>query len=200
MSSTKIFLADAESCAHTRDVVLSFRPWLDIENIAGSLAEASRNQAVRISRSEYVLFVDAGVEICDPTLVRRTVALARRKQLHCVTAAVACPEGRLHERLRYLGMNYMQRLSGLLRPFSSRFFMLFERAQFDVLGGFPEACVSDDGSLSRKIKRDRFGIVQGRVLTSQRNPRSHGSFRWISLLLSSKSGDSQTNAITASAE
>jgi glycosyltransferase involved in cell wall biosynthesis len=184
MSNTKVYLADAGSTDGTPEIARSYREWLDMEVIPGGLPAVGRNNGARRARTAYLLFIDADIELADPTLVRRSVELMKKKRLHCLTTNIACPTGTLMDRALYAGNNLMQQLSRLYRPFSTGMFMLFEKACFDALGGFHEqALYAEDYLLSQKVARKKFAIVRGRVLTTNRRFKKMGHFKLTRLFL-----------------
>ena len=184
ISNTKIYLADAGSTDGTREIASSYGKWLDIEVIPGGLPSVGRNAGARRASTPYVLFIDADIELLDQTLIRRTMELAKRRDLHCVTANIVCPRGSRWDRMLYQGNNFMQQLSRLYKPFSTGMFMLFDRAQFDSLGGFHEqALYAEDYLLSQKVKRGKFGIVRGSVQTTNRRFKKMGHLKLIRLFL-----------------
>src|ERR1700689_2389109 len=83
MSSTRVLVADANSTDGTPDVVLGFRDRLNVGVIRGGMPSVGRNLGAAQAESDYVLFLDADIELAHPSVVRRAVELARRKQLHC---------------------------------------------------------------------------------------------------------------------
>jgi len=148
------------------------------------MPSVGRNAGAHRASTPYVLFIDADIELDDPTLVRRAVELMERKGLHCVTTNIRCPRGTLLDRALYEGNNVMQSLSRLYRPFSTGMFMLFDRKQFELLGGFHEqAKFAEDYLLSQKVERSRFGIVRGRVITTNRRFQKMGHMRLVRLFL-----------------
>src|SRR5215472_8517306 len=184
MRSTKVFLADAGSTDGTPDLALSFSGRLNIEVIPGGLPSVGRNAGARRADTPYVLFLDADMELKDPTLIRRAMALAEQRKLKCVTTNIWCSNGTLRDHLLYIGNNVAQYGSVLVRPFSTGMFMLFEKATFDRLGGFHEgALYAEDYLLSKKVANRRFGIVRGRVHTTNRRFRNMGHFKIIGLFL-----------------
>jgi glycosyltransferase involved in cell wall biosynthesis len=184
MRSTKVFLADAGSTDGTPELALSFSGRLNIEVIAGGLPSVGRNAGARRADTPYVLFLDADMELKDPTLIRRAMALAERRKLQCVTTNIWCSNGTLRDHLLYIGNNVAQYGSVLVRPFSTGMFMLFEKATFDRLGGFHEgALYAEDYLLSKKVANRKFGIVRGRVHTTNRRFRNMGHFKIIGLFL-----------------
>lgn len=184
MRSTKVFVADAGSTDATPELALSFADRLAIEVIPGGLPSVGRNAGARRARTPYVLFIDADMELKDSTLVRRAVHLAVRRKLECVTTNIWCSSGRLRDQALYIGNNIAQYASMLVRPFSTGMFMLFEKAAFDRLGGFHEgALYAEDYLLSKKVPNRKFGIVTGRVHTTNRRFRNMGHARIVGLFL-----------------
>src|SRR5258708_6594345 len=85
MRHTKVFVADAGSTDGTQDLAVAFSGRMDIEVIPGGLPSVGRNAGARRATTRYVLFIDADMELKDPTLVRRAMELAERRKMHCVT-------------------------------------------------------------------------------------------------------------------
>ena len=78
--------------------------------------------------------MDADIQPASPSLIRDAVALAERKQLHCVTTNILCQDGSVTDRLFYLTNNLFQYLSCIHKPFSTGMFMLFDRQAFRRAG------------------------------------------------------------------
>ncbi len=179
-----MYVADAGSSDDTPEISRSFADRLAIEVIPGGLPGVGRNNGAWRAATPYVLFLDADIELDDPTLLRRAVELMRRKRLHCVTTKIQCPNGSILDRLLYAGNNLIQRLSYMVKPFSTGMFMLFDRSQFVTLGGFhTQAQFAEDYLLSQKVERNKFGIVRGRIVTTNRRFKKMGHFRLVRLFL-----------------
>lgn len=184
MRFTKVLLADAGSNDGTPELALAFAGRLDIEVIPGGLPAVGRNAGARRAETPYVLFIDADMELKDATLVRRAIELAVRRKLECVTTNIWCSNGRLRDQALYVGNNIAQYGSLLVRPFSTGMFMLFEKAAFHRLGGFHEgALYAEDYLLSKKVPNRKFGIVSGRIHTTNRRFRNMGHARIVGLFL-----------------
>jgi glycosyltransferase involved in cell wall biosynthesis len=184
MSSTRVLVADANSTDRTREIVASFRDRLNVAVIAGGMPSAGRNQGAAQAEAPYVLFVDADIELADPSLIRHCVEKARAKQLHCVTTNVVCRGGNWIDKLLYATIDLFQYLSYLHRPFATGMFMLFDREKFHQLGGFHEQIhFAEDYKLSQKVDRKRFAIVRGGVYTTNRRFQKMGHLRpgWLFL-------------------
>jgi glycosyltransferase involved in cell wall biosynthesis len=139
-----------------------------------------RNSGARLATSEYILFLDADVELPDRTLLKRALNTIRRRKLECVTTNVACLDGSLLDRLLYAANNLVQRVASFAKPFGTGMFLLFEKKAFDRLGGFNEnALFAEDYLLTKQVPVRRFGIVRGHVMTSARRMRKTGRTRMI---------------------
>jgi glycosyltransferase involved in cell wall biosynthesis len=184
LHATKVFVADAQSTDDTVAVALSFAGELRVEVIPGGLPAVGRNEGARRANSRYVLFVDADVELKDPSLLRRAVASMERRNLHCLTTNVWCSSGSILDRALYAGNNLVQRFASWTKPFATGMFMMFNKDVFDRLGGFNEqALYAEDYLLSKKVSPTRFGIVSGGVITGNRRFQKMGRFKIIRMFL-----------------
>ncbi len=155
-----MLVADAGSTDGTVELALSFRDRLKIEVIPGGLPSVGRNAGARLATTKYVLFLDADVELPEPTLLRRAMWRMKRRKLHLVTTNIACREGSFFDDLLYAGNNFMQYVGSFLKPFATGMFMLFDRQRFWELGGFNErALFAEDYLLSKGVALNRFRIA-----------------------------------------
>ena len=184
MSSTRVLVADANSSDGTPEIVMSFRDRLRVEVIRGGMPSVGRNLGAKQAESEYVLFLDADIEPGHPSLIRRAVETAQRKQLHCVTTNIVCRDGSWIDKLLYAGNDLFQYLSCLHHPFATGMFMMFDLKKFRELGGFHEQVLfAEDYLLSQQVERKRFAIVRGGVYTTNRRFKKMGHLRvgWLFL-------------------
>jgi len=184
MTQTRVLVADAGSTDGTVAAALRFRDRLRVEVVAGGLPSVGRNVGARLATTRYVLFLDADVELPEPTLLRRALWRMERRGLHLATTNIACREGGFFDDLLYAGNNLMQRVGSVMKPFATGMFMLFDREAFWALGGFNErALFAEDYLLSKGVARHRFRIVRGRVLTTNRRfeKLGHGRMVWMFL-------------------
>ncbi len=152
MSATRVLVADAGSTDGTVEVALGFRDRLKVEVVPGGLPSVGRNAGARLAITKYVLFLDADVELPEPTLLRRALWRMERRGLHLATTNIACREGRFFDDVLYAGNNLMQRVGSFTKPFATGMFMLFNREAFWGLGGFNErALFAEDYLLSKGV-------------------------------------------------
>jgi glycosyltransferase involved in cell wall biosynthesis len=182
MPHTRVLVADAGSTDGTVEAALSFCGRLWVEVVRGGLPSVGRNVGARLATTKYVLFLDADVELPEPTLLRRALWRMERCGLHLATTNITCREGGVFDDLLYAGNNLMQRVGALTKPFATGMFMLFNREVFWALGGFNErALFAEDYLLSKGVSRARFRVVRGRVLTTNRRFQKlgHGRMVWM---------------------
>lgn len=174
--TTMIFVADAGSTDGTRDIVQGFQKDLMIEIIPGGPTPRARNNGARKAKSRYVLFVDADMEMRDPTLLRSAVLLAKRKRYHLVTVLIKCnEEGKFLDRLLYFLNNVAEIGSKFFSPMATGMFMLFERRWFERLGGFNERVTyAEDYFLSKQIEPRRFGVLWKYIRATNRRFKAMG--------------------------
>ncbi len=178
----RILIADAGSTDGTVEAELKFQDRLEVEVIVGGLPAVGRNAGALMATSKFLLFLDADVEIPDPSLLRRAVEAMGRGRLHLVTTNIGCRHGGFFDDLLYAGNNLMQYVGSFLKPFATGMFMLFDREIFWILGGFNErALFAEDYLLSKGVAASHFKIVRGTVLTTNRRFRKlgHGRMVWM---------------------
>jgi glycosyltransferase involved in cell wall biosynthesis len=175
LPDTRVFVADANSTDGTAEIARSFSAKFPIEVISGGLPAVGRNAGAHRAATPYVLFLDADVELRDPTLLRRAVAAMQARQLHCLTTNIVCIDGRAADRLLYGASNFVQKASRWCAPFATGMFMMFDRQEFEMLGGFNEqALYAEDYLLSKKVALRRFAVIPGAVMTSNRRFQKMG--------------------------
>jgi len=182
MGATRVLVADAGSTDGTVAAAIAFVGRLRVEVIPGGLPAVGRNAGARVARSKYVLFLDADVELGDSGLLGRAVGAMKAKELECCTTNIGCKLGGFFDDALYMGNNIMQWVGWCWKPFATGMFMMFELDAFKRLGGFHEqALFAEDYLLSKQVKRARFDIVRGVVLTSNRRFRKlgHGRMVWL---------------------
>ncbi len=182
LPDTRVFVADANSTDGTVEMARSFAARYFIEVLAGGLPAVGRNAGARRATTPYVLFLDADVELRDPTLLRRSVCAMHRRQLHCLTTNIRCIDGDAADRLLFGGNNIVQKLSRWAAPFATGMFMMFDRQEFKKLGGFNEhALYAEDYLLTKQVERKRFAVIPGAVMTSNRRFRKMGHLRIVGM-------------------
>jgi glycosyltransferase involved in cell wall biosynthesis len=178
ISSVPIYVADAQSADRTREIAAEYENKLNVSVIEGGLPSVGRNRGAAQAKTKYILFVDADVEFGDRAFLWRALSLMERKKLWCVAAYPTALNGRFSDNFLF-GLNAVaQFISKFTKPYGTGMFLLFELEAFDKFGGFDvRVNYSEDAFLVRRVPRKRFGIVPGRIKTSNRRFKKTGFWR-----------------------
>lgn len=187
ISETPVYFADADSTDRTREIVLSYSGRLFVSIVKGGLPAIGRNAGAKEAKSDYVLFIDADMDLADRGIIRKTVETMRNKGLHCATTNIRCKNGGFWDKFFYELNNLFQRYSRFIgTPYATGMYMAFNREVFNKLGGFNEKVeYAEDYYLSKNIKWNRFGIIPGYALTPNRRFVKMGHWKMIKLFLKS---------------
>jgi glycosyltransferase involved in cell wall biosynthesis len=185
MYQVPIYLADAKSTDGTADIarfIASRLNLLEFHVIEGGMPAVGRNFGAFKAASRYLLFLDADVELEDPTFIETVIEEMRAKGLHCATTDIHCT-GSWKSRLAYAVNNIYQRGSRFVgTPYSTGMCMFFDRKMFEHLGGFnEEAQFAEDYQLSKQVGWRRFRVIPGGVKTSDRRFQKMGYWKLIKL-------------------
>jgi glycosyltransferase involved in cell wall biosynthesis len=183
MASCPICIADAGSSDRTLDIIADFQKntRLNIQVIEGGYPPAGRNNGARHCHSEYILFMDADIELGEDSSIEKAICLALERDLDMVSTYIKSKDGNAYDRFFWEHMHaFTYRYPYLVGPYSAGMFILFRRKRFDELGGFNEEMVlGDDWELTRMIPRKKFGVADTFIWTTNRRFQSQGYLRTI---------------------
>ncbi len=187
MEDCPIYIADAGSTDRTLDIIGEFQKSnaLDIHLVEGGYPPAGRNRGASYCQSEFILFLDADIELGENTTVEKAIDLAMEKDLDMVSTYIKCKDGNAYDRFFWERMHaFTYRYPYIVGPYAAGMFILIRRRKFLELGGFNEAMVlGDDWELTSMISRKRFGVADTFIWTTNRRFRSQGYLRTISKYL-----------------
>lgn len=184
MRDCPIYIADAGSTDRTLDIIIDFqmKNGLDIHVIEGGYPPAGRNNGARYCQSEYILFLDADIELGEDTSIEKAIDLAREQDLDLVSTYIKSKDGNAYDRFFWERMHaFTYRYPYIVGPYSAGMFILIRRKKYNELGGFNENMVlGDDWELTRMISRKKFGVADTFIWTTNRRFQSQGYLRTIS--------------------
>ena len=187
MANCLIYIADAGSSDRTLDIIADFQKntCLDIQVIEGGYPPAGRNNGARYCQSEYILFLDADIELGEDAAIEKAIDLALERDLDMVSTYIKSKDGNAYDRFFWEQIHaFTYRYPYILGPYSAGMFILIRRKKYNALGGFNEAMVlGDDWELTRMISRRKFGVADTFIWTTNRRFQSHGYVRTISKYL-----------------
>ena len=139
----------------------------DISLIKGGYPSVARNNGAKLSKSEFILFLDADIYIFDPLLIKNCLEPAIKEDLDLVTCKYKTIEKRYDWIFRIFDV--FQWISSKTKPFCMGGFMLLRREAFLKLGMFNEEDkIAEDYRVSSKIKPRKFKIENFFIYTTGR--------------------------------
>ena len=187
MPSCPIYIADAGSSDRTLEIIADFQKntHLNIQVIEGGYPPAGRNNGARHGHSEYILFLDADIELGEDVSIEKAIGLALERDLDMVSTYIKSKDGNAYDRFFWERIHaFTYRYPYIVGPYAAGMFILIRRKKFNELGGFNEKMVlGDDWELTRMISRKKFGVADTFIWTTNRRFQSHGYVRTISKYL-----------------
>lgn len=158
IGNTKIIIADC-STDNTRKVIEENKLNLNVEIIDGGPVSLAKNNGAKLTKTLYILFIDADVRFFSDTQIQDAVDTLEKYDLHLVGANVKCYDGNIMASLGFMIFNITNNIMRFWSPFAVGAFMLTRKDKFDEYGGFPNKYqTSEDFFLSRKYDPKKFRI------------------------------------------
>ena len=168
ISQVPIIVADNNSTDRTLEVVSEFQSkGLSIQVVQGGLPAKARNSGVKISETDYVIFLDADTTIAKD-LIAVTLQQISINPKPCYAPFAHDKDRKFPFELMWIGYNFMIR-TRLIGNALGGFAVCFEREKFIEIGGFDETLnTHEDIEIGRRLSRSEVGILNTIVYM---NPR-----------------------------
>lgn len=179
LQPARIIIADAQSIDNTPKIIESYQKRIGMRNlqkIEGGKVAYGRNKGAELADTKYLVFIDADMELKDKNLFKKTIELMEAKGYEMATTNIRCNSDNVVSDLVYILNNIGQKLAKAINsPFSTGAYMCITKEKFKELGGFDEELeFCEDYWLSKQIKKQKFGIVNSKILTSDRRFKKMG--------------------------
>jgi glycosyltransferase involved in cell wall biosynthesis len=175
IEGTRVIVADcSDDNDFTRNIILSSSEKnVKLEIIEGGYPAYGRNRGAEVSETPYILFMDSDIFLGDQNTLSAIVNDFSNSKKHLATTRMRTNDGKYN--YVYKIFDFIQKASSLTTPFAIGGFMLFERNEFNRLGGFvDEDEFAEDYHLSSKIKPSKFKIYNETVYTTSRRFKNKG--------------------------
>lgn len=158
MQPREIIVADAHSTDHTREIAKSFGATV----IDGGMPSVGRNLGAKYATGDSILFLDADVELRDPTFLEKSVKEFNDRCLGLATCDVFPLSDAYLDHFLHKAYNKYARAWGSLFPHAPGFCMLVKRDAHHKISGFDESIVfCEDHDYARRFKHvGRFGFLK----------------------------------------
>ncbi|MEX0881601.1 MAG: glycosyltransferase [Candidatus Saccharimonadales bacterium] len=154
----EVIVSDAESKDGTAEVVKRFEDELDIKFIESPPKGPAhgRNIGAKLANGEWLLFLDADVDIDDPSFIQTLVGETELHNWNTSSAKMTTKNGPNYSLL----FHYQRLLSHTKRPVASGYCILTRRAHFEKVGGFNENIqFGEDYEYVSRTGKKSFGFV-----------------------------------------
>lgn len=184
MSTIPVYIADASSTDATLNTIQRFigRGLLQIQVVEGGYPPAGRNNGASFCESEYILFLDADIELGEDNSIEKSLGLALAKDLDLVATYIKSKDGNQYDRIFWEKIHaFTYKYPYIVGPYAAGMFILIRRSKFHELGGFNERMVlGDDWELTHKIPRKKFGVADTYIWTTNRRFMKQGYLKTFS--------------------
>lgn len=167
-----VIVADARSTDKTRDVARAAGATV----VDGGLPGVGRNRGAAAAKTEFILFLDADVELKDTGFLKRALKELEARGLDVATCEVEPMEASKLDRAMHGAYNRYSKIVQHVFPHAPGFCIFARRAIHVAIGGFDESVVfcEDHDYVQRAAKIGRFGILPIKVPVSIRRLKRDG--------------------------
>lgn len=155
---TEIIVADAQSTDKTPEIARSY----GAKVVEGGMPSVGRNLGAKHATGDLILFLDADVELRDPTFLEKSIKEFNNRRLGLATCDVFPLSDAYIDHFLHKAYNKYVRAWGSLFPHAPGFCMLVKREGHNKIMGFDESVVfCEDHDYARRFKRvGRFGLLK----------------------------------------
>jgi glycosyltransferase involved in cell wall biosynthesis len=183
IGNTRIIIADC-STDNTRQVIKDNSGSLNVEVIEGGPVSFAKNNGAYLTKTPYILFIDADVRFFKDTVIQDAVYEIESNDLDLVGLNIKSYDNDIRATIGFTIFNVINHILKYFSPFAIGAFMLTRRDRFEELGGFPEKTVtSEDYFLSRMYDPKKFKIVNHHFGQDSRRFKKMGYFGMAAYLI-----------------
>jgi len=187
IGQTKMYLADANSTDNTREIAREYAKDLNLNLtiIPGGLPAVGRNNGAKLSKTPYVLFLDADITFTSLSAIEQALDTISNRNLNMVSSNPVYRGDVDWLAWFLLKINKIATLFlAKTHPFAIGGFTLVDRGIFLSLGGYDEkATQAEDWLLSKQIPVNKFKIIPDLFTQDNRRFKKYGYFNMIKLIV-----------------
>jgi glycosyltransferase involved in cell wall biosynthesis len=184
IKGVKVIIADSSNDGTTYRLESRINDDFDLIVLEGGLPARARNNGAKRVDTKYTLFMDADIFILDNNLLVDAMKEMMFSKVDLLTTKVRTSNGKYN--YVFKAFDIIQRITKPISPFCLGGFMLIKTNKFHELGGFDEdVIVAEDYLLSKKIKPNKFKILNKKIYTPPRRFDNKGILYMAKLMLGS---------------
>lgn len=158
LAPASIIVSDAQSTDATREIARAHGARI----VEGGLISFGRNAGAREAQTDFILFLDADVELRDPQFLEKAVGEMLERKLDLATCDVFPLSDQYIDHFLHKAYNAYARAWGSLYPHAPGFCLLVRRALHEAIGGFDESVLfcEDHDYAQRASALGTFGVLK----------------------------------------
>lgn len=160
----EVIVSDANSKDKTADVVKSYKDQINVTLVSSPPKGPAngRNLGAKKAKGEWLLFLDADVEIDDPEFIKKLIAKADQNNWQTASAKIDPSRGTLKERIGMrANYRYIKLLAKTKHPVAPGWCILTKRETFENHLGFNEKIqFGEDYDYVTRVGDHGYGFVE----------------------------------------
>jgi glycosyltransferase involved in cell wall biosynthesis len=185
INNTEIIIADANSTDNTLRKIKEFKNILNIKTIEGGNVSVGRNNGAAITKTPYILFLDADVRFFKNNAIYDSLQLLIKKNLDLVGLSPKNYGKDPRASFLFFAFGIINKIFTKFTPFAIGAFFLTRKNKFEELGGFPNKYeTSEDYILSSKYDVKKFKIANHHFGQDERRFKKLGYLGMIKYMIS----------------
>lgn len=186
VENINVIIADNSDDDFTFDLIIenvdNYSSIFNIKIIKGGFPSQARYNGAKICESEYILFMDADVELLSEYTLIEAISEMKYNNLNLVSAKFKTDRGYNYI---YRFFDFFQFISVILNTvFAVGGFQLWKRKAYLKTGGYlPELMFAEDYWVSSKVDPSKFDILNAFVYTSARRFRNKGIYYMMKMMI-----------------
>jgi glycosyltransferase involved in cell wall biosynthesis len=185
---TRVIIADNNSTDNTRNIISQLKKQysniINIELIDGGNVSRGRNNGAKITKTEYILFMDGDVILTNPNHIYRTLKEMKYQNLDLLTSKVESYGNDIRTKFIFKVFNIVNKIISKVTPFAVGTYFMTKTNLFYMYGMFDEEVKhSEDYLLSKKYPVDKFKISNHYVGQDDRRFKKMGYMFMVVMLI-----------------
>lgn len=158
LKPSKIIVADAHSTDRTREIARAHGARV----VDGGMISFARNAGARCATTDFILFLDADVELRDPEFLEKAVGEMLERKLGLATCDVFPLSDQYIDHFLHKAYNTYARAWGSMYPHAPGFCLLIRRELHEKIEGFDETITfcEDHDYARRACEHGTFGFLK----------------------------------------
>ena len=185
---TRVIIADNNSTDNTRNIIAQVKKQysnlINIEVIEGGNVSRGRNNGAKITKTEYILFMDGDVILTNPNHIYDTLKEMKDNRLNLLTSKVESYGKDIRTKITFKVFNIVNKIISKVTPFAVGTYFMTKTNLFHSYGMFDEEVKhSEDYLLSKQYNPKRFKISNHYIGQDDRRFKKMGYMFMIVLLI-----------------